>query len=165
MQTIHAEVSPVGWWDERHIISINTNASHVFFDVVTQKTNVFRPTALDLQKFQQTQHLGSYEIFQRDKADPSQTYIVTGDPNWRPFPYFTTENDRKNQPQRGGVFLYDITNYTTITIVPPGSDKSYSTPRFYHDKIIYQRNQNEIWQVDMNGSNNLKLFPIAKADH
>jgi hypothetical protein len=57
-----------------------------------------------------------------------------------------------------GVFLRNMTNGTTTTLVEPDGSRDFSIPRFYRETVIYMRN-NELWQVDVNGSKQSRLFP------
>ena len=44
-------------------------------------------------------------------------------------------------------------------ITPSDGSGQYSLPRFYQDRIIYTRSR-QPWSVDVNGSNNVKLFVL-----
>ena len=61
-----------------------------------------------------------------------------------------------------GVLLHELSSGATLTLVPeqddPESDPGPSTPNFYNDTVIYIRS-NCLWQIDLNGSNNARLFP------
>lgn len=62
----------------------------------------------------------------------------------------------------GGVFLRDLTDNTTRTIVPPDNKGQYAISRFYQDSVIYFTNR-LIWRIDLNGSNNVQiLLPTGK---
>lgn len=58
----------------------------------------------------------------------------------------------------GAVYLRNLTNDIETTLVPPDNKGQYALPRFYRDSVIYFRNR-ELWQVDLTGSNNVRLFP------
>jgi len=57
-----------------------------------------------------------------------------------------------------GVFVRDLRNGTTNILVAPTSSKYFSIPRFYRDSVIYIRS-NALWRINLDGSNNTKLFP------
>jgi hypothetical protein len=60
----------------------------------------------------------------------------------------------------GGIYLRDLTNHTTRTLVEPvGPKAGYAIGRFYRDSVIYYHNR-QIWRVDLNGSNNVPAFPL-----
>jgi hypothetical protein len=58
----------------------------------------------------------------------------------------------------GGVFLLDLLNNTTTTLIPPDNKGQYSIPRFYGDTVLYFRN-GQIWTINRDGSANTRLFP------
>jgi hypothetical protein len=57
----------------------------------------------------------------------------------------------------GGVFLRDLNDNTSRTLVPPDGSGQYALPRFYGDEVIYFRNRLP-WRMELNGSNNVPLF-------
>jgi hypothetical protein len=57
-----------------------------------------------------------------------------------------------------GVFLRDLRDNTTRTLVEPDGGKYFSIPAFYRDGVIYLRDQ-KLWWVDLNGSNRVCIFP------
>ena len=58
----------------------------------------------------------------------------------------------------GAVFLRDLTNDTTRTVVAPDNSGQYAIPRFYNDEVIYFRNR-LLHRVALNGSNDAPLLP------
>lgn len=58
----------------------------------------------------------------------------------------------------GGVYLRNLTNDTTLTLVEPDNGGQYSLVRFCDDGVIYWRKK-LLWRVDLNGSNNAPLIP------
>jgi hypothetical protein len=58
----------------------------------------------------------------------------------------------------GSIYLENLTNGTTLTVVPPDNKGQYSTPAFYGDEVIYFRNR-MLWRAQINGSNNTVLLP------
>jgi len=58
----------------------------------------------------------------------------------------------------GGVYLRNLTNGTTRTLVEPDNGGQYSLVRFCDDGVIYWRKR-LLWRVDLNGSNNAPLIP------
>ncbi len=58
----------------------------------------------------------------------------------------------------GGVFLLDLVNDKTTTLVPPDNKGAYAMPRFYGDNVLYVRNR-ELWSIKLDGSGNVRLFP------
>jgi hypothetical protein len=64
------------------------------------------------------------------------------------------------QPGSGGngaVYLRNLTNNTTMTLVEPDNGGQYSLVRFCDDGVIYWRKK-MLWRVDLNGSNNAPLI-------
>jgi hypothetical protein len=61
-----------------------------------------------------------------------------------------------------GVFLRDLGQNTTRTLVVPDESRYFSLPRFYHDGVIYVRS-NMLWWIDLNGSNHTCVFPPPAA--
>jgi hypothetical protein len=57
----------------------------------------------------------------------------------------------------GGVYLRNLTNNTTLTLVEPDNGGQYSLVRFCDDGVIYWRKK-LLWRVDLNGSNNAPLI-------
>ncbi|MDB6108877.1 MAG: hypothetical protein JWR69_627, partial [Pedosphaera sp.] len=60
----------------------------------------------------------------------------------------------------GGVYLRDLTDNTTRTIVPPDNKGQYAISRFYKESVIYCTNR-LIWRIDLSGSNNTQILPAA----
>jgi hypothetical protein len=58
----------------------------------------------------------------------------------------------------GGVYLRNLTNDTTVTLVEPDNGGQYSLVRFCDDGVIYWRKK-LLWRVNLNGSNNAPLIP------
>ena len=59
------------------------------------------------------------------------------------------------KPGRGGngaVYLRNLTNGTTTTVVPPDNLGQYAIPRFYGDEVVYFRNR-LLQRVRLDGSN------------
>jgi hypothetical protein len=61
-----------------------------------------------------------------------------------------------------GVFLRDLDRGTNRVLVASPPDKYFSIPRFYRDSVIYVRS-NALWQISLDGSNTVRLFPPAEA--
>ncbi len=57
-----------------------------------------------------------------------------------------------------GVFLRHLDTGANRVLVAPTTNKSHSIPRFYRDSVIYIRS-NALWRINLDGSNNVKLFP------
>jgi hypothetical protein len=71
-------------------------------------------------------------------------------------------NGESGSPGRGGnggVFLRDLSDNTSRTLVEPDGSGQYALARFYGDEIIYFRNRLP-WRMNLNGSNNVPLFPL-----
>jgi hypothetical protein len=62
----------------------------------------------------------------------------------------------------GGVFLRNLTNDTTLTLVPPDNSGAYALSRFYRDGVIYFHKR-QIWRVDLDGGHNEPLFPAMSS--
>jgi hypothetical protein len=60
----------------------------------------------------------------------------------------------------GGVYLRNLTNGTTLTLVEPDNGGQYSLTRFSDEGVIYSRKR-LLWRVDLDGSNNAPLIPEA----
>jgi hypothetical protein len=58
----------------------------------------------------------------------------------------------------GGVYLRNLTNNTTMTLVEPDNGGQYSLVRFCDDGVIYWRKRH-LWRIDLDGSNNVPLIP------
>jgi len=56
------------------------------------------------------------------------------------------------------VLLRNLKQNTTTTLVESDGGKQFSIPRFYGNSAIYVRS-NTLWRIDLNGSNNTRLFP------
>jgi hypothetical protein len=65
---------------------------------------------------------------------------------------------RDSGVRSSGVFLRELDRNIDHTLVPPDASKSFSLPNFYHDSVIYARD-NKLWQVDLSGSKSTQLFP------
>jgi len=79
-----------------------------------------------------------------DHLDPTATfYLYTG---------------RQIGDRSAGVFLRDLRDNTTRTLVVPDNSRYFSMPRFHHDGVIYVRS-NSLWWIDLNGSNQTCVFP------
>lgn len=68
------------------------------------------------------------------------------------------ESGQPGQGGNGGVYLRNLTNGTTLTLVEPDNGGQYSLARFSDDGVIYSRKR-LLWRVDLNGSNNAPLIP------
>jgi hypothetical protein len=72
------------------------------------------------------------------------------------------ESGQPGKGGNGGVYLRNLTNNTTVTLVEPDNGGQYSLARFCDDGVIYWRKK-LLWRVDLNGSNNAPLIPeLAK---
>ena len=70
---------------------------------------------------------------------------------------------RETNQGSDGVFLRDLRTQTETTLVAPNGERYFSVPNFYGDKVIYVRRRKELWQTDLTGSNQIRLFPPVKA--
>ncbi len=57
-----------------------------------------------------------------------------------------------------GVFVRDLASSSNRVLVEPNANKYFSIPRFYGDSVIYVRS-NMLWRINLDGSNNVRLFP------
>lgn len=80
------------------------------------------------------------------------------DPTARYYLYSGRERGHGND----AVYVRDLQNGTTRILVPPANGAHFSLPRFYHDSVIYVRN-NALWRINLDGFNNIKLFPPPDA--
>jgi hypothetical protein len=74
---------------------------------------------------------------------PGSLYLYSG----------RTAGDRSS-----AVFLRNLKKNSTTTLVESDDSKQFSIPRFYGNSAIYVRS-NTLWRIDLNGSNNTRLFP------
>ena len=96
----------------------------------------------------QLQHRNfKFEHLGRINADGTQ-YLYNG------------ESGAPGRGGNGGVFLRDLTSNVNHTLVEPDHSGRYALPRFYGNNVIYFRNRS-LWRVDVNGSNNVPLFPVG----
>ena len=65
-----------------------------------------------------------------------------------------TDGDRSD-----AVLLRNMKDNTETTLVASDGTKLFSIPRFYGHSAIYVRS-NMLWRIDLNGSNNTRLFPL-----
>jgi len=86
----------------------------------------------------------SFKFEWSDHFDESQRYYVY--------------NGREIGKRSDGVFLRDLKTKTQRTLVEPEDAKYMSIPNFYGPNVIYIRS-NQLWRIDFNGSNNVRLFP------
>jgi len=72
---------------------------------------------------------------------------------------FYVYTDRETGAPSDTVYLRELggSNVDHV-LVPRRGDNPFSVPHFYRDTVIYFRN-NAIWQIQLNGSNNTRLFP------
>ena len=68
------------------------------------------------------------------------------------------ESGAAGQGGNGAVYLRDLSDDSTRTLVPPDNRGQYSIPRFYGDEVIYYRDR-VLWRIGLDGSNNVPLFP------
>jgi len=67
------------------------------------------------------------------------------------------------QRGNGGLYLRDLTNHSTFTIVPPDNKGQYAIPRFYGNEVIYFRNR-VLHRIRLDGSEDEPLLPVAGFD-
>jgi hypothetical protein len=67
------------------------------------------------------------------------------------------------QRGNGGVYLRDLTNHSTFTVVPPDNKGQYAIPRFYGNEVIYFRNR-VLHRIRLDGSEDEPLLPVAGFD-
>lgn len=75
---------------------------------------------------------------------------------------FQGESGTPGSGGNGAVYLRDLSNDTTRTLVPPDYKGQYSIPRFYRDEVIYYQNR-VLWRIGLDGSNNVPLFPTTNS--
>lgn len=71
---------------------------------------------------------------------------------------YSGESGTPGNGGNGGVFLRDLANDTTRTIVEPDNGGQYGLGRFYSNTVIYWRN-GVIWRVDLETTNITRLLP------
>jgi hypothetical protein len=68
------------------------------------------------------------------------------------------ESGKPGQGGNGAVYLRNLLNDATMTLVEPDNRGQYSLASFWDDGVVYSRNR-LLWRVDLNGSNNVPLIP------
>jgi hypothetical protein len=61
----------------------------------------------------------------------------------------------------GGVFMRNLTNNTSRTLVEPDNGGQYALPRFYGEDIIYYRNR-RLWLQALGETNSTQLLPPTR---
>jgi len=75
------------------------------------------------------------------------------------FYVFPGESASPGSAGDGSVHIRDLKTGKTRTLVASDDSKQYTLPRFYKDRIIYMKAR-QLWSIDINGSNNFKLFKL-----
>jgi len=60
----------------------------------------------------------------------------------------------------GAVYLRNLTNGTTTTVIPPDNKGQYSIPRLYGDEVLYFRNR-LMYRVRLDGSNDVRVLDVG----
>jgi hypothetical protein len=71
---------------------------------------------------------------------------------------YSGENGTPGNGGNGGVFLRDLVNNTTRTIVEPDNSGQYALARLYSNSVIYSHNR-VLWRVDLDTTNTTSLLP------
>lgn len=71
--------------------------------------------------------------------------------------YYVYSGRERNQGS-DGVFLRDLKTKTVTALAEPENANYHSIPNFYRTNVIYVHS-NQLWRVDFNGSNKIRLFP------
>ncbi len=71
---------------------------------------------------------------------------------------YSGENRTPGKGGNGGVFLRDLVNNTTRTIVEPDNSGQYALARLYSNSVIYSHNR-VLWRVDLDTTNVTRLLP------
>jgi hypothetical protein len=69
---------------------------------------------------------------------------------------------RQSGQASSAVFLRDLRDNSTHTLVASDGGGYFSIPRFDRDGVIYIRS-NMLWRISLNGSNQVRLFPPTQA--
>jgi hypothetical protein len=69
------------------------------------------------------------------------------------------ESGKPGSSPDGAVYLENLTDGTTVTVVSPDNKGGYSSPAFYGGEVVYFRNR-LLRRVQINGSNDTPLLPI-----
>lgn len=69
---------------------------------------------------------------------------------------------RQSGEASSAVFVRDMRDNSTRTLVASDGGGYFSIPRFYRDGVIYTRS-NALWRISLNGSNQARLFPPPEA--
>lgn len=72
---------------------------------------------------------------------------------------FPGESGQPGSGGDGSVHIRDLRTGETRTLVETDHSNQYTLPRFYKNRIIYTRSR-QLWSIDVNGSNNFKLFQL-----
>lgn len=57
-----------------------------------------------------------------------------------------------------GVFLRDVRTGEERTLVAPAGERIFSAPFFHDERVVYRRT-NELWSINIDGTNHRRLFP------
>jgi hypothetical protein len=125
----------------------NGSENDFYLTDMRQKLLATRSFLMKLQRSDERLKLISpnFQFEHYDHFDSSgRYYVYTGD----------TEGGDSD-----GIYVRELGNPSTdYVLVKPTSDKSFSVPQLYKDSVIYIRS-NAIWRINLNGSNNTRLFP------
>jgi hypothetical protein len=114
--------------------------------------------------FNGDQSVGEPSHFVRLRRPEAALELVRANLEFERFGQFDTSGTRYAYATRvagdccNGVSVRDVLAKTERAVVPATSTLGSSVPFFYGDSICYART-NELWRINVNGSNNTRLFP------
>jgi hypothetical protein len=178
-----------GWWDARNIMIKDPAKNFVLLDVDTGKTNLLFSAGTisaflsqsgiasdpaDVKAFANWNGL-AYDFYFSTNRDFDVSFLLKATRSDPPLKLLNRnfkfehvgrlDDDAthylycgENISPNGAVLLRDVASNTVRAIVPPDNSGRYSNPRYYRDEIIYFRNR-RLWRINLNGSNNVPLFP------
>jgi hypothetical protein len=179
---------PYGWWDEQNVIIrtadgfdlmdvengtrrpwLTGSAIRSFFNGINERqaptlASYWNGREFEFYFFNNIQSQGESSYFVRVRRPDAVLELVSGSFEFETFGRFDTNGTRYVYPTRvvgdccNGVSLRDLKAGTERVLVPGTSVSGISRPFFYEDAICYLRS-NELWQMDVNGSNKVRLFP------
>ncbi|NOS70752.1 MAG: hypothetical protein HOP33_12570 [Verrucomicrobia bacterium] len=74
---------------------------------------------------------------------------------------YSGESGKSGDGGDGSVHIRDLRTDEVRTLIESDHSNQYTLPRFYKNRVIYMKSR-QLWSVDVNGSNNFKLFELPK---
>jgi len=130
-----------------------TGDSYIFH--LSAKTNWLNGSYYVL-KLKPGESAPALEVFQRDfefkwlgRFNSDSTLYV-----------FPGESGQPGSGGNGSVHIRDVQSGETRILVESDQSNQYTLPRFHKNRVIYTKSR-QLWSIDVNGSNNFKLFQLS----